>query len=320
MPSISLPTGLLTLPLPDDLALLHYRALMWAAEHRSDGLLPTAALDVVCRRPDAGELALRLVATGTWTQTATGWRVVTEHRARVSAARAEAGRKGGERSGEVRGSKQTKQTRPVGSPDNPRTVLARASDSELRSGEFQNPTTTPNPSAPTVVAVAPAANPEGARRLAALADAAGEAFTLDGTTAEAVRDLGDRLALLDSARDPAVLAAMGALCATPKKAWPWATAIGTDPIGPAWLLGGRAADGTRTGRPLADLARKAVGVVKAQRAADETKRKAAEERAQRLAAAEAEARQTPEQRAEILRGIRARKEALRATFRPQEAA
>jgi hypothetical protein len=85
MPSISLPTGLLTLPIPDDLALLHMRALVWAAEHRTDGTLPTAALDVISRRPDAGELALRLVAAGVWTQTATGWRVIDDHRARVSA-------------------------------------------------------------------------------------------------------------------------------------------------------------------------------------------------------------------------------------------
>lgn len=322
MADTRIPHGFLTHPQAliagEDATNLHLRALVWSGEHRTDGAIPAVALGVLTSRRDAGELALRLVAAGLWSVTATGWQMVRE---RLSVIRAEAGRRGGLRSGEVRAAKPTKQVpKPPasGSPGVPDTTYARASDSELRSGEFQTQSTTPIPSAPKVVAVAPIANPEGAQRLAALADAGGGHFALDGGRPEDADDLAARLALLDSARDPAVIVAMGALCSTPKKAWPWATHFGDGPVTPAWLLGGKAANGTRTGRPLAELARRAVCIVRAQREAEAARQKAAQERAERLAAAEAEANRTPEEKAAVLRQIReekAARDAAGAAFR-----
>lgn len=125
-----------------------------------------------------------------------------------------------------------------------------------------------------------APDPEGERLLAVMREAAGEALDLSTSSPAMRADLSRRLAALRVG--DAVAARMGALCATPRKAWPWAKALGSgtvpDPVSVAWLLGGRRDDGARTGRPLRDLAWKAEADVRAQRAAEEARRQAHAER------------------------------------------
>lgn len=292
MASISLPTGLLTLPLPDDLALLHYRALMWAAEHRTDGEIPTAALDVLSRRPDAGELALRLVASGVWTQTAAGWRVITEQRARVSAARSEAGKRGAA----VTNGRQIRQTPPTTVPANevaPRTVHASArpesgTPEQVRNEGRETTTTTtsvPTPEGERVVVAVPASLPIPPREqieaaLAMLSKASQGRFNRhSGTTADR-EELAVRLAGYGVTKT--ILDRMGALMRTPSAVWDWAKTLRTGGyISPSWLLGRRDANGERAAVPLEQL----VGAARASLAEDAKRQR---EAAQRAAAVEAE--------------------------------
>lgn len=99
----------------EDAANLYVRALVWCNKHLTDGEIPREALRVLTSKRDAEKSAERLVAVGLWESTPDGWFVhdfhahnpkreeVEARRADLSAKRAEAGRKGGVRSGLVRG-------------------------------------------------------------------------------------------------------------------------------------------------------------------------------------------------------------------------
>lgn len=295
MPSISLPTGLLTLPISDDLALLHMRALVWAAEHRTDGMLPTAALDVLSRRADVGELALRLVAAGVWTQTATGWRVVDEHRARVSAVRSAAGKRGAAVTHARWQNGQTPRASDTGnapaSPPDPRTVYAGARQIPKRvsDGEENSTTTTPTPSdareGERVAVVVPASPscPTQAQvdtAMAILSKASQGRFNRYAGTPADRQELALRLAGYGVNR--ALLERMGALVLDPKALWAWADTLRPGGyISPSWLLGRRDAHGERA----AVAVEQWVGAARASLTEDARRER---EAAQRAEAAEAE--------------------------------
>jgi hypothetical protein len=98
----------------EDATNLYVRSVVWCNKHLTDGAIPKEALRVLTSKPGVGKLAERLVESGLWEPTETGWFVhdfsdhnptraqVEARRAEVSAKRAEAGKRGGLRSGEVR--------------------------------------------------------------------------------------------------------------------------------------------------------------------------------------------------------------------------
>lgn len=98
----------------EDAANLYLRALIWCNKHLTDGHIPREALRALSMRSGLPALAGRLVAVGLWEETAEGWYVhdfaahnplradVEAKRQDLSAKRAEAGKRGGRRSGEVR--------------------------------------------------------------------------------------------------------------------------------------------------------------------------------------------------------------------------
>lgn len=106
----------------EDAANLYVRALVWCNKHLTDGAIPREALRALTGRRDAPSLADCLVAVGLWETTAEGWSVhdflcfnaqrkdVLAQRAELSRKRAEAGKQGGLRSGEVRKTKQVAST------------------------------------------------------------------------------------------------------------------------------------------------------------------------------------------------------------------
>ena len=99
----------------EDAANLYVRALVWCNKHLTDGQIPREALRALTLRRSPESMADRLVTVGLWEATGEGWFVhdfaahnpsratVEAKRAELSAKRSEAGKKGGKRSGEVRG-------------------------------------------------------------------------------------------------------------------------------------------------------------------------------------------------------------------------
>lgn len=99
----------------EDAANLYVRGLVWCCKHLTDGAIPREALRTLTGRRDAAALAAKLVASGLWEMRDGGWAVhdfhdhnptaaeVKARRSELSAKRAEAGKRGGIRSGQVRG-------------------------------------------------------------------------------------------------------------------------------------------------------------------------------------------------------------------------
>lgn len=99
----------------EDAANLYVRGLVWCCKHLTDGAIPREALRTLTGRRDAAALAAKLVASGLWEAREGGWAVhdfldhnptsaeVKARRSELSAKRAEAGKRGGIRSGQVRG-------------------------------------------------------------------------------------------------------------------------------------------------------------------------------------------------------------------------
>jgi hypothetical protein len=99
----------------EEAANLYLRGLIWCCKHLTDGAIPREALRALSSRRDAGALAVKLVSAGLWEAAPDGWRVhdfhdhnpsaaeVKARRSELSAKRAEAGKRGGIRSGQVRG-------------------------------------------------------------------------------------------------------------------------------------------------------------------------------------------------------------------------
>ena len=99
----------------EEAANLYLRGLIWCCKHLTDGAIPREALRTLSSRRDAGALAVKLVSAGLWEAAPDGWRVhdfhdhnpsaaeVKARRSELSAKRAEAGKRGGIRSGQVRG-------------------------------------------------------------------------------------------------------------------------------------------------------------------------------------------------------------------------
>lgn len=193
MASITLPSGFLTSPAAltagHEAVNIHLRALLWSNENGVADI-PTEALPMLSGRPDAGELALRLVGAGLWAQTAAGWSIGDAHARHVSAVRSAAGRKGAATTNARRQNRQTVSTndsateRQESAPvEQPRTVHAGARpDSDPDSGKIQKTTTdseareAAKPEAPKAVAVPLALNPEGKRLFNVFVREAGEAF------------------------------------------------------------------------------------------------------------------------------------------------
>lgn len=111
----------------EDAANLHLRATVYCARYLTDGRVEVEYLPAITRRPDAADLAARLVKAGAWDDHPDGgWTIrdflrdqpsaeeVEAKRARVSAARAAAGRKGGLRSGAIRGTERGEATKQTG--------------------------------------------------------------------------------------------------------------------------------------------------------------------------------------------------------------
>ena len=98
----------------EEAANLYLRGLVWCCKHLTDGAIPREALRTLTGRRDAAALAAKLVASGLWEARESGWAVhdfhdhnptaaeVKARRAELSAKRAEAGKRGGIRSGQVR--------------------------------------------------------------------------------------------------------------------------------------------------------------------------------------------------------------------------
>lgn len=99
----------------EDAANLYVRGLVWCCRHLTDGAIPREALRTLTTRRDAAALAVKLVSAGLWEPREGGWAVhdfhdhnptaaeVKARRSELSAKRAEAGKRGGIRSGQVRG-------------------------------------------------------------------------------------------------------------------------------------------------------------------------------------------------------------------------
>lgn len=292
MASITLPSGFLTSPAAltagHEAINLHLRALLWGNEHGVSEI-PTEALPMLAGRPDARDVALRLVGAGLWAQTATGWSIGDAHTRHVSAVRAAAGRKGAATTNARRQNRQTGSAndsateRQESSPvDQPRTVHAGARqipNSDL--GKNQKTTATAPEAreaakheAPRAVAVPLSLDPEGKRLLILMARESGGAFNLDAPLPMRV-DLANRLA---AARlDDETVGVMARLCAKPKTVWGWSTKLAPLPITVAWLLGKVSTDGTRTGAPLACLVSSARDNLRRERANAEARQRAVDD-------------------------------------------
>lgn len=291
MASITLPSGFLTSPAAltagHEAVNIHLRALLWSNENGVADI-PTEALPMLSGRPDAGELALRLVGAGLWAQTAAGWSIGDAHARHVSAVRSAAGRKGAATTNARRQNRQTVSTndsateRQESAPvEQPRTVHAGARpDSDPDSGKIQKTTTdseareAAKPEAPKAVAVPLALNPEGKRLFNVFVREAGEAFNSSAGHPMRV-ELANRLAA--SRLDDETVAVMARLCAKPKTVWGWSTKLAPLPITVAWLLGKVSDDGTRTGAPLACLVSAARDILRRERANAEAHQRAVDD-------------------------------------------
>lgn len=269
MAHTSIPNNFFTLPAVliagEAAAILHLHALLWSNEHGVSDI-PAEALPMLSGRSDAGELALRLVGAGLWTQTATGWSIGDAHARHVSAVRSAAGKRSGEVRRERKEQRTNKTANTTATPvEQPRTVHAGARQSSDSEGtEESRRETTPYPSTPTtpeanrkVAVVTLSLDPEAERVRALFVEAAGEHFVpaVQGPMRD---EFARRLAAYRPADD--VVRAMGALCATPKAVWDWATNHGGGPVTIPWLL-------NRDGAQLAQLVSKARSVVASQRKA-----------------------------------------------------
>lgn len=265
MAHTSIPNNFFTLPAVliagEAAAILHLHALLWSNEHGVSEI-PAEALPMLAGRSDAGEVALRLVGAGLWAQTAGGWSIGDAHTRHVSAVRSAAGRKGAATTNARRQNRQTGSANERQEPATatvPDTTYARASGPLNPEGSEPRRETTPYPSTPTTpeanprkVAVVPLSlDPEAERIRALFVEAAGEHFVpaVHGPTRD---EFARRLAAYRPSDD--VVRAMGALCATPKAVWQWATEHGGGPVTIPWLL-------NRDGAQLAQLAHKARSVV-----------------------------------------------------------
>lgn len=150
----------------EDAANLYVRALVWCNKHLTDGAIPREALRVLTSRRDAASLADKLVAVGLWSSAEDGWSVhgfsdhnptreqVEARRSELSAKRAEAGKRGGLRSGEVRRDEaNAKQVASTDAKQNATPVPSRP-DQTSQKGETSS-LLSPQPSAaPTAPALA----------------------------------------------------------------------------------------------------------------------------------------------------------------------
>lgn len=291
MASLTLPNGFLTSPAAltagHEAVNLHLRALLWSNEHGGADI-PAEALPMLSGRPDAGELALRLVGAGLWSQTATGWAIVQQRR-EVSEAKARAGRLGGLRSGVVRAKRSADEAErstplpaseaPAAVPDTTYAGARQNSDSEF--GKTQKTTTAVSGAreaakteAPKAVAASLALNPEGKRLLILMARESRGAFNLDAHLPLRV-DLANRF--VAARLDDETVCVMARLCAKPKTVWGWSTKLAPLPITVAWLLGKVSDDGTRTGAPLACLIAVARESVRRERANAEARQRAVDD-------------------------------------------
>lgn len=345
-----IPSGILTHPQSltagEDATNLHLRALLWCNGELTDGTIPTGALDLLTRRPDAAQLAVALVAAGLWAQTSTGWTVVgfldahpsrasvLKGRSAVSAVKAEAGRLGGLRSGEVRSRRSTSEAAPkqTGSTDEagpkqatevptvPDTVYAGVrSDPERVSGGEKEPTTTaasPTTAAREPVAAAGHASPQTptpgqvATALAILSKFSEGRFNRYSGTPADRDELVLRLAGYGVSRP--VLERMGTLLRHPESVWAWSTKLKAGGyISAAWVLGKRDAHGDRGAVALEQL----VGAARESLRADAAKvaREAQEARWREAAQRDADAR-----RAALAASADPR--LLRSTFRTPQVA
>lgn len=280
MPSVTLPVAPTLFSSPRCLAAgeeatnIYLRGLFWCAVH-GVAEVPSVALATLTQRPDAADLALRLVAAGLWAQTADGWQAVDDHRRHVSAVRAAAGR----RSGQVRNEQKEQRSAKFAKTSDavPDTTYARQSSdpSELRNS--LKPTTTvareESPTRGVVVVPMAQPNPEGERLVRLLADST-EWFTFDGSTTADRRELARRF--VESKADDATVVAMATLCATPKTTWDWSTKITHAPVTVTWLLGTRGDDGRRTGSGLKTLVDKAICAIAKARESEDAARARAE--------------------------------------------
>jgi hypothetical protein len=282
MAHTSIPNNFFTLPAViiagETAAILHLRALLWSNENGGADI-PTEALPMLSGRPDAGELALRLVGAGLWAQTAAGWSIGDAHARYVSAVRSAAGK----RSGEVRRERKEQRANKTATPvEQPRTVYAGARpDSDPDSGKIQKTTATDpeareaaKPEATKAVAVPLSLHPEGKRLFNVFVREAGDAFNSFADRPMRV-ELANRLAA--SRLDDETVVVMARLCAKPKTVWGWSTKLAPLPITVAWLLGKVSDDGTRTGAPLACLVSAARDILRRERANAEARQRAVDD-------------------------------------------
>lgn len=289
MAHTSIPNNFFTLPAVlvagEAAAVLHLHALLWSNENGVADI-PTEALPMLAGRPDAGELALRLVGAGLWAQTAMGWSIGDAHARHVSAVRSAAGRKGAattnaRRQNSAKGpTKDRQEPAPAAVPDTTY-ASAPASESGSESGKIQKTTATApeareaaKPEAPKAVAVPLALNPEGKRLFNVFVREAGDAFNSSADRSMRV-ELANRLAA--SRLDDETVVVMARLCAKPKTVWGWSTKLAPLPITVAWLLGKVSADDTRTGAPLACLVAAARDVLRRERANAEARQRAVDD-------------------------------------------
>lgn len=174
----------------EDAANLYLRALIWCNKHLTDGHIPREALRALSMRSGLPALAGRLVAVGLWEETADGWYVhdfaahnplradVEAKRQDLSQKRSDAGKRGGRRSGEIRGveAKAKQLASPVASgllkqneaPSRPvqyrreSQTHARAPDPPTDQTPEATPEATPEPRCPTSEPAAPQSAPNAA--------------------------------------------------------------------------------------------------------------------------------------------------------------
>lgn len=267
MPSVTLPVAPTLFSSPQCLAAgeeatnLYLRGLFWCAVH-GVAEVPSVALATLTQRPDAADLAMRLVAAGMWTQTADGWQAVDDHRRHVSAVRAAAGRRSGQVRNEQKEQRSAKFVKT--SVEVPDTTYARASGN---SGQQKNsvgtkttestapaaPPTRATPTAEAAVGVPPKTPTyrNGEAVLARLSKASGGRFDHHACSSSLRAEFIDRFA----AYNPTglLLDRMGLLLQTYETMWGFATRLDGGNVNVAVLLGKPDAHGERSAAMLADL-------------------------------------------------------------------
>lgn len=274
----------------EEAASLFMWVLVWCNGQLTDGAIPAAALARITERPNALDLAARLVESGLWEVTPTGWQVhdfashnpsradVLQRRAETSAERAKAGRKGG---------------MAPRKPKKPRGVAAGANAEQNEAQTTTSPGPSPRPESKPLPPSRALAREETPRPPPAppkteppkVAVAAGASLTPDEKTTATTRlqammrrskgrfdpyrgTDSDRTTiarrLLERDVDDDLCHRAGVLLLDPKEVWPWAKNLGDTAVTIAWLLGRADDRGHRTGAPLGQL----LDAAKAQRAAE----------------------------------------------------